>query len=756
MKKTLLTLFAATACAVSAYAIPAKPGLISLPQPDGSLISTRLMGDEFLSYTTTADGYTIERNEDGYFVYVQKVGASLVRTDVVAHDAHLRSAGELQLLQSLQKGLVADDAVKQAVAERGEAEAHILSTRTKAASTKNYDYSNFRGLVLLVEFNDMSFSRPDIKDVFSNMISQRDYKGVPSVDNPENIRPYTGSVRDYFYDSSLGKFDPEFDVVGPFKINMSAKDIKKVSNIGNALTLALNAADPEVNFSDYDRDGDGIVDMFFIVFAGYGSHTGNDAGYVWPHASYKYKYMDGVYTYRYACSTELSGLEIYGDKTLDGIGVICHEFSHVLGLVDEYDTDYNTNGQSFDPGTWSLMASSGYLNESRTPAAYSALQRMQAGFSYPTRITEPGEYTLPKIEDSGASFRIESGSNKEYFLFENRSTDTKWDAFLAGSGMLAFRVDSTSTSPWKNNIINANASHNYYELLRAKPSIPYTDSSSDPFPGSAKVTKLNNSTKPANLVAWTGKKCPLAISNITRNEDGSVSFSVGKDYFGYKVEDFEAMTAGEDKAEGVFTSWSFNNAAVGSYGSTKGNGDKSVKISANGEVIMHTVNSQVIEDLELTVWYSAMSGKATITVSLSTDDGATWNEIFTRDTTEPNEVSAGAKGVVLPYAIDAEGKAMIKISSNKTLYLDDVTLFYNDPNGLTDVETVKIGGSKKAPFAIATIGNAIEVISESNAPIEVFDAAGQLVTRTTATTITLPGRGFYIVRQGNASQKVTL
>ena len=112
--------------------------------------------------------------------------------------------------------------------------------------------------------------------------------------------------------------------------------------------------------------------------------------------------------------------------------------------------------------------------------------------------------------------------------------------------------------------------------------------------------------------------------------------------------------------------------------------------------------------------------------------------------------------MVLPYAIDAEGKAMIKISSNKTIYLDDVTLFYNDPNGLTDVETVKIGGSKKAPFAIATIGNAIEVISESNAPIEVFDAAGQLVTRTTATTITLPGRGFYIVRQGNASQKVTL
>ncbi len=756
MKKTFLSLFAAAACAMSAYAIPAKPGLITIPQPDGSMLTTRLVGDEFLSFTTTADGYTIERNEAGSFVYVQKVGDALVRTDVVAHDAGMRTAQELQLLESLPKGLVAGEAVSEAAAQRSEANKHILASRPKAASTKTYDYNNFRGLVLLVEFNDMSFSRADINEVFSNMISQRDYKGVPSVDNPEQIRPYTGSVRDYFYDSSLGKFDPEFDVYGPLKINMSAKGINKYTNINTALNLALNAADPVVNFKDYDRDNDGYVDMFFIVFAGYGSHVGNDARYVWPHASEKYKYLDGVYTKRYACSTELSGLEAYGDKTLDGIGVICHEFSHVLGLMDEYDVNYSDGGQSYDPGTWSLMASAGYLNECRTPAAYSALQRMQAGFEYPTLITEPGDYSLPKIEDTGASFRIESGSNKEYFLFENRSTDTKWDAYLAGSGMLAFRVDSTSTTVWKNNNINANASHNYYELLRAKPAGSYTDSSGDPFPGSGNVTRINNSTKPANLVAWTGKKCPLAISGITRNADGTVTFSVSNDYFGSKVEDFEAMTAGEATSVGSFTSWTFNNAAVGTYGSTKGNGNQSVKITAGGELIMGTVSAQAIEDLELAVWYTSMSGKATITVSLSTDDGATWTEVFERDGDTPAQVNAGTKGVVLPYAIDAQGKAMIKISSDKTVYVDDVTVYYNDPNGLSDVETVKIGGSKKAPLAIATVGNTIEVISESNAPVEVFDAAGHLVTRTTATTIALPGRGFYIVRQGNASQKVTL
>ena len=97
--------------------------------------------------------------------------------------------------------------------------------------------------------------------------------------------------------------------------------------------------------------------MIYVIFAGGGSHAGNNADFIWPHAyalNYSHVKLDGVYCNRYACSTELAGRE--NNKIRDGIGTICHEFSHVLGLPDFYDTDYEENGSAPHPGNWSLMA----------------------------------------------------------------------------------------------------------------------------------------------------------------------------------------------------------------------------------------------------------------------------------------------------------------------------------------------------------------------------------------------------------------
>ena len=105
MKKTLLTLFAGVACAISAYAIPAHKGLVTVNQPDGTPVTIQLIGDEYFHYTTTSDGYTVERNDAGYFVYMQKVNGAMVATNVVAHNAANRTAEETQLLQSLPKHL---------------------------------------------------------------------------------------------------------------------------------------------------------------------------------------------------------------------------------------------------------------------------------------------------------------------------------------------------------------------------------------------------------------------------------------------------------------------------------------------------------------------------------------------------------------------------------------------------------------------------------------------------------------------------
>ena len=50
------------------------------------------------------------------------------------------------------------------------------------------------------------------------------------------------------------------------------------------IRAAINAADADVDFSQYDGDGDGQVDLVFFVFAGYGAnYEGNDQGLWWPH-----------------------------------------------------------------------------------------------------------------------------------------------------------------------------------------------------------------------------------------------------------------------------------------------------------------------------------------------------------------------------------------------------------------------------------------------------------------------------------------
>lgn len=75
--------------------------------------------------------------------------------------------------------------------------------------------------------------------------------------------------------------------------------------------------------------------------------------------------LDGVKINSYACSAELSNTGI------DGIGTICHEFSHCLGYPDLYDTDYTGN---FGMSSFDLMDYGGYNGDGFCPAGYTAYE----------------------------------------------------------------------------------------------------------------------------------------------------------------------------------------------------------------------------------------------------------------------------------------------------------------------------------------------------------------------------------------------
>jgi immune inhibitor A len=511
---------------VAALAVPACPEPATVIQPDGTALTIRLVGDEFMHFTTTLDGYTVVKRSDGSYVYAALSDGAVVPSNVVAHDAVKRTASEKSYLWSVSKNM--HPAVKAAKMSRRLRDAGLVGT----AKPKLYDYKHFHGLVILVNFNDRKFSRTDAHAVFDSVFCGRNFKGFKDTVK-DSIIPYTGSVRDYFRDNSAGQFDPKFDVVGPVDINYSCTFPHGTDSVGPIVKAAAIAADSFVNFADYDIDGNGTVDMIYFVFAGFGSnYTSNNPDYIWPHTSSFLILgtpfsLDGVNLGRFACSTELSGRES-GIYYIDGIGTACHEFSHVLGLPDFYDVDdEGSGGLSVDPNRWSLMASGSYLNKSRTPCGYGLYERYAVGFTVPQRISSACACSLQPINVSNAGLRLDSPNDSVFFLMENRQL-TGWDEYLPGHGMLVFRVDSTSVLNWWFNQINIDPSYNYYLLLRADCQFDakgnFFDSGYDPFPGTGKFTELNNTSTP-NLRTLSGVDSPLGFSGITEN-NGVISFNV--------------------------------------------------------------------------------------------------------------------------------------------------------------------------------------------------------------------------------------
>ena len=332
---------------------------------------------------------------------------------------------------------------------------------------------------------------------------------------------------------------------------------------------ALKQADGDVNFSRYDNNHDGKIDMVYFLVAGYSSsYSGNNRGYLWPHASnlsWTGSSYDGKKSDRYASSTELYGFESSPNTvTVEGIGTVAHEFSHVLGLPDFYDTDYEDGGgESHHPGGWDIMADGGDYNFGRSPVGYSYYERYSLGWAEGRELTESGSYTLNPVNTSGEGYILRSPVENEFFIIENRQK-TGWDAHLPGHGMLVTRVDSTNVNIWANNEVNCNPEHNYYELLRAG-NTRSGDLISDPFPGNTGNIMLTNSTMPS-LRTWAGIENEYNILAISEKDD-VISFNfMRENEITALVEDFETMPVStgttDQNVEGRFASWTFNKAGV--------------------------------------------------------------------------------------------------------------------------------------------------------------------------------------------------
>lgn len=725
-------------------AIPANPKPITIKQPDGSALTIRVIGDEYFNFRTTEDGYTVVKNSAGFYVYAKSVNGNIVPSTIVARNSVERNTSDRAFLSSVSKYLQADATA--ANAQR----INVNAMHRQAGIAKSITSSNFKGLIILAQFTDKKFIVPNVNAVMKKTTNQVGY----------TEDGFTGSVRDYFRVASNGVFDPQFDVVGPVTLDYKQTDAKGSSN-GRALVrdACLKAKD-SVDFSKYDLNGDGYVDMIYVIFAGGGSNAGNDANYIWPHAYNLYDMkvlLNGVYCNRYACSTELFGYE--SQRLRDGIGTICHEFSHVLGLPDLYDTDYSgSGGQSPHPGEWDLMAGAGYLNDSRTPCSYSLYDKLSVGWCYPTVLNTSGDYTLTDLTTTNKGLRLNTPVNNEFFLLENRQR-TGWDTYLPGHGMLVFRVDSTSTSVWTSNAPNNNPKHLYYEMVRADNNTT-SEEGGNAFPGTKKITTLSNTTSPS-LRTWAGAENDFTISNIAENNQEITFKLTSSSSYVSATENFEEMPLNDGdvtNVQGVFSKWNLTKCKVVTPDGAYKNGTKCLGLSTGATFISTEPFNHTVMSASLVAW-NPTSSTASLRLYYSLD-GTTWKPVYGSDASAIVSVPANGS-LTASFALNSVANAYYKVSvsvpgaSSNLIYIDDVILRYT-PEGLASITADKADANILKAYHS---GNSVIVeTSDETSDIAVYTVTGMQILKqkptSTKMVLDLPQSGMYLITQNGKTVKV--
>ena len=503
MKRFLTFVLFAVMTTTLAKAMPARPGRWMTLPLDGRMVSAQLVGDEHLHYWLTNDGLQL-MEQDGCFV----------RADM----AQMRSRAQ----------------------ERRQKAARSRQKRVRR--TANEDFSNYtgkkKGIIILVEFENCAF------------LPENDSLLYTRICNEENFSEgrFHGSVRDYFLAQSYGLFDLTFDVVGPVPLSKTYQYYGRNDSNGEDMrpgemvVEACNAVDDYVDFSRYDWDGDGYVDQVMCIYAGKGENSNGSSSTIWPHewqldeSDYgELLYLDDVAINTYAASNELSG------SSIDGLGTICHEFSHCLGLPDMYDINYKGN---YGMGSWSVLDNGSYNGNGFRPAGYTSFERYSCGWLQPTVLDANTTVdAMQPLNDAPQAYMIVNDAwPDEYYLLENRQP-RGWDASLPGSGMLILHVDYDADI-WEYNFVNTNNmnpadmepanDHQRCTVFKANQDIStyYSSESGVAYPYLKRDSLTSTSTPAATVYNKNVDGTNLmgkSVLDITRNSDGTMAFRFRND-----------------------------------------------------------------------------------------------------------------------------------------------------------------------------------------------------------------------------------
>lgn len=523
-KNTLISLaLLSMLAAPAALAIPADPQPKKMLQPDGTYITVIMRGDEHAHMLLADDGTPLFFNtRSRAFEYATLKNNKITGSGMMARNAKERDAKAKAFVskmdtKAMERAVMANWQIKNGAQPRRAA----MAAASGPARILINDFppkGKQKSLVILWEFSDEGFtSISEPKQFFTDLLNKPGFTWEGTGIN--------GSARDFYLDASNGLFDPEFTVYGPVKLShpgsyYGTDNPSQDAKIYEAIIESCQALDDEIDFSEYDADNDGKVDNIYFFYAGNGqADTPNGSDLIWPHSYYlgesgcKHAItLDGVQIDRYTCSNELR-YRADGTKTPTGIGTFVHEFGHVLGLADHYDTAYGI--LTFGLGSWDTMASGSYNNDMNTPPTFSAFERAELGWLNYDELTINADSisVLPNLAESNKAYRVsvEGTGGREFFVMENRQKKG-WDQYLPGEGMLLWHID-IDTLAWNNNSVNTQPGHQRIDIVEADDIATDATRSGDSFPGTAGITQWQ-------LKSWAGDNL-LKIDDVTQR-DGNI------------------------------------------------------------------------------------------------------------------------------------------------------------------------------------------------------------------------------------------
>lgn len=664
MKKKLLFILSMLMVGTAIHAVPAKRGIWkTFTLKTGQTVQVQLCGDEFLHFWEDKDG--------NRYSYDTSDGLK------PANMAQLRTCAQVMRQQACP-----DNIIKKSLLTG----ANGSTSLTRASSYMGKK----RCLILLAQFSDKKFTMNDPKAFYNRVANEPGF----SEGN------FKGSVADYFKAQSNGKFEMNFDVMGPYTLGEQAyygknegdqQDVNVQAMISGCLG---KAASEGIDFSPYDWDGDGEMEMVFVVYAGRGEATGGDVNTIWPHKgrmTNPVKCGNKTLT-NYACSNELSV-----SNEVDGIGTICHEFSHCFGYPDAYDVNYTG---LYGMGTWDLMCQGNYNGNGFTPAGYTAYEKYAAGWITPIELKENTSVSgMKPLAEGGDAYIFKNPNNSdEYYLIENRQKKG-WDAGLAGSGIIINHIDY-NLKAWNYNIPNSMMSgindHERITLIPADNIKSDKNEENDPWPYGNK-NRLANNTTPAcntyNLNTDGTKLMNIILSDMAIAADGTASFTfqnlnktASEENYIFQETFDKCLGTGGNDGKGFYTIGNPNQFANSAFSPDKNGWTANVQTLKGGfqcarvgkrgatNITFTSPEIKINGDATLTFKaapYSLSSNKMTVSISNGTVEKAT----FKLEPNKWNECSA---------KITANGRVKITFASD-AFFIDEVCVAEGSTSGISNI-----------------------------------------------------------------------